>query len=124
MDQIEVYVHSIDPMCFILIRFRCDDCSKRQSKRVLQVAQYSINSNTIQSMSICSYIVYPAQGKIHELKKKLTALKGCDVIPSKNMDILVLVTESNSETDEKKLQIALKSIKEIQCMALTFGNIE
>ena len=75
-------------------------------------------------MRICSYLVYPVKGKIELLKRKLLSLPGCEVFPAENRDVLVLITETNGESEETKLQKNLKKINEIQCLALTFGNVE
>ena len=75
-------------------------------------------------MPICSYIVYPAEGKIETLKKQLSSLQGCQVLPAENRDILILITDTKDITEEIHLQNSLKRIKEIRSLALTFGNIE
>ena len=75
-------------------------------------------------MPICSYIVYPKEGKVKDLKKQLASLPGCQVLPAENRDVIILITDTRSLTDEIHLQTSLKRIKEIQSLALTFGNIE
>ena len=75
-------------------------------------------------MPICSYLVYPVKGKFRTLKRKLLSLPGCEVLPAENRDVLVLVTETNGEAEEAKLQQSLKKIKELQCLALTFGSVD
>ena len=75
-------------------------------------------------MPICSYIVYPAEGKVEDLKRRLSSLQGCQVLPAENRDILILITDTKDITEEIHLQNSLKRIKEIRSLALTFGNIE
>ena len=75
-------------------------------------------------MPICSYLVHPVKGKFKALKRKLLLLPGCEVRPAKNLDILILITETNGEAEETKLQESIKKIKEIQCLALTFGSVD
>ena len=75
-------------------------------------------------MKICSYLVYPVKGKLKALKRKLLLLPGCEVVPAENRDVLILVTETNGEAEETKLQQSLKEIKEVQFLALTFGSVD
>jgi nitrate reductase NapAB chaperone NapD len=75
-------------------------------------------------MQICSYLVYPVKGKIKTLKEKLLLLSGCKVLQAENRDVLILVTETNGDAEETNLQQSLKKIKEVQCLALTFGSLE
>ena len=75
-------------------------------------------------MPICSYIVYPTEGKVEDLKKQLTSLPGCQVLPAENRDVIILITDTKNLTEENHLQTSLKRIDEIQSLALTFGNIE
>ena len=44
-------------------------------------------------------------------------------MPAENRELLLLITETNDETEETKLQNSLKKINEIQCLALTFGSV-
>ncbi len=74
-------------------------------------------------MAICSYIVYPQPGSRDALRSKLTGIAGCDVMPAENNDVMILVTDTNSDSHETAVQQALKQIPEIQCLALTFGDI-
>ena len=75
-------------------------------------------------MQICSYLVYPVKGKYKTLEKRLLSLPGCEVVPAENKDVLILVTETKGKAEENKLQKSLKQIKEIQCLALTFGSVD
>ena len=75
-------------------------------------------------MPICSYIVYPVQGKYGVLKNTLASMPYCEVMPADNQNILILVTDTDSNEEEVKLQQNLKQISEIQCLALTFGSVD
>ena len=75
-------------------------------------------------MGICSYLVFPKSGKRQALVSELAQLPGCDVLPADNHDeLMVLVTETNTPDEEALLQESLKEVEDIQCMALTFGDV-
>ena len=75
-------------------------------------------------MPICSYLVYPVKGKFEALSRKLGLLPGCEVHPAENFEVVMLITETKGEAEETQLQDRLKKIKEVQCLALTFGSVE
>jgi nitrate reductase NapAB chaperone NapD len=75
-------------------------------------------------MPVFSYIAYPKQGQRDELIIDLAALKYCEVIPSDNEEILILVTDAPNENKEKELQHMLKNLKPLQSLGLTFGHTE
>jgi nitrate reductase NapAB chaperone NapD len=72
-------------------------------------------------MPIKSYLVYPVQGKQAELENHLRSLPECEVLPATNHELLVLVTDTASEADEKVLEAKLKRIDTLQCLALVAG---
>lgn len=73
-------------------------------------------------MPVCSYLVYPSQGSKDLLKQTLNATTGCEVVPAENNDLLVLLTETANQEEEKELQEKLKQMKDIQCLALSFAH--
>jgi nitrate reductase NapAB chaperone NapD len=73
-------------------------------------------------MPVLSYIAFPVNGKKTELFNTLSALEFCEVIPSDNKDVLVLVTDTPDEEHEKKLQERLKKINHLQSLSMTFGH--
>jgi len=75
-------------------------------------------------MPVCSYIVHPAEGKAGELIDKLKNTPGCNVTPSDNQELLILVTETWNFDEERQMQEMLRSIPEIDCLALAFGQIK
>ncbi len=72
-------------------------------------------------MPLKSYLAYPADGKRYELTCSLTALSGCEIIPSDNTDILVLITDTPDATAEKLLEEQLQSIESIKFLTLVSG---
>lgn len=75
-------------------------------------------------MAICSYLVFPKPGTRPTLTKTLINLPGSDVLPAENRDdVMVLVTETENKEQETTLQDTLKDIEDIQCLVLTFGEV-
>lgn len=76
-------------------------------------------------MAICSYLVFPKPNTQNTLTHTLTNLPGCNVVPAENRDdVMVLVTETENKEQETTLQDTLKDIQDIQCLVLTFGEVE
>ena len=59
-------------------------------------------------MPILSYLVLPNAGAKGQLFTDLSAMECCEVLPSDNEEVLVLVTDNPDETSEKTLQKNLK----------------
>ena len=75
-------------------------------------------------MPVFSYIAYPEQGAKEQLLKDLTAMNHCDVIPSENNDVLILVTDTPDETQEKILQHKIKNLESLQSLGMTYGHTD
>ena len=75
-------------------------------------------------MPVCSYIVYPVSGRMHPLMETLNSMRGCEVTPANNRELLILVTETSSPREEDLLQEQLKQQEDIECLALAFGEIQ
>lgn len=73
-------------------------------------------------MPIFSYLAYPVQGAKQTLMKDLNSIAHCETIPSDNEDILVLITDTPNEDEEKELQKKLKQINSLQSLGMTFGH--
>jgi hypothetical protein len=72
-------------------------------------------------MPIKSYLAYPARGRRDELSRALRALRGCEVIPAVNRDLLVVVTDTPDEAAEDVLQEALARVELLESLALVAG---
>ena len=75
-------------------------------------------------MPVFSYLAYPAKGAKAELFNDLSALDHCEVIPSENEDILILLTDTPDEEKEKELQNQLKTLKSLESLGMTFGHTD
>jgi len=75
-------------------------------------------------MPVFSYLAYPKQGAKQDLLNDLTALEHCEVTPSDNQNILILITDTPDEETEKVLQKKLKQLKSLESLGLTFGHAD
>lgn len=75
-------------------------------------------------MPIKSYIAFPSSGKKNQLIKVLENTKHCEVLPSSNKNVLVLVTDTKNDQEEETLQQILDSIEEIEHLNLVSGFSE
>ena len=72
-------------------------------------------------MPIKSYLAHPHSGKKMELMQTLTSLNYCEVIPAENKELLILITDTESNAQEDDLQEQLNTIKSIKLLALVSG---
>ena len=75
-------------------------------------------------MPVFSYLAYPVQGAKERLIEELAALEHCEVTPSENEEVLILVTDTPDEETEKKLQKKFKDIKSLESLGMTFGHTD
>lgn len=75
-------------------------------------------------MPVFSYLAYPTSGAKEQLINELAALQYCEVTPSENEAVLILVTDTPDEETEKELQKKLKGIKSLESLGMTFGHTD
>ena len=75
-------------------------------------------------MPVFSYLAYPVQGAKEQLIDELAALEYCEVTPSENEEVLILVTDTPDEKTEKELQKKLKAVKSLESLGMTFGHTD
>ena len=75
-------------------------------------------------MPVFSYLAYPVQGAKERLINELAALEYCEVTPSENEEVLILVTDTPDAETEKELQKKLKEIKSLESLGMTFGHTD
>jgi nitrate reductase NapAB chaperone NapD len=73
-------------------------------------------------MPILSYLVLPQAGAMDQLCTDLSAIECCEIIPSDNQEVVVLVTDTPDEETEKTLQQTLKKLPSLQSISMTFGH--
>lgn len=72
-------------------------------------------------MAIKSYLAHPHTGQKEKLQKELSLIKQCEVIPAENKDVLVLVTETETESQDVLLKEQLDAIDSLKLLALVSG---
>tara|TARA_Y100000385_G_scaffold192669_1_gene199237 strand:+ start:204 stop:440 length:237 start_codon:yes stop_codon:yes gene_type:complete len=72
-------------------------------------------------MPIKSYIAYPFEGKKDVLIDGLNEIKQCEVIPSKNKEIVVVVTETPSNEEDIKLKELIDNLESLKMISLVSG---
>ena len=75
-------------------------------------------------MPIKSYLAIPIEGRKDNLQRDIKKLLKCEVIPSENKNVLVVLTETANEEEEKKLFKKLNSLENLQLLTLVsaFSN--
>ncbi len=72
-------------------------------------------------MPIKSYIAHPIDGKYQELISELSDIQECDIIPSKNKEIVIVVTDTKNDLDDENIQIEINAIKSLKMLSLVSG---
>ena len=75
-------------------------------------------------MPICSYVVFPRQGRGLQVARRLGGIPGCSVQAAEDSDLLLLLTETAEEEAEVALQQTLEKVEDLECMVLTFGEVD
>ncbi len=72
-------------------------------------------------MPIKSYLAHPHNGKKEILINALSALSNCEIIPAENKEVVVLITETDTEEQDKKLKEQIETIDSLKLLALVSG---
>ena len=75
-------------------------------------------------MPVFSYLAYPKPGAKEQLIRDLAALDYCETTPADNAEILILVTDTPDEDQEKALQKKLKQLSSLESLGMTFGHVD
>ena len=75
-------------------------------------------------MPVFSYLAYPKQGAKEQLIKDLASLDFCEATPADNEEILLLVTDTPGDDQEKALQKKLKELNSLESLGMTFGHVD
>lgn len=75
-------------------------------------------------MPIASYLVHPAPGMKTHVTAALNRIHGCEVVPSENRDVLVLITDTPDRKSDRKLSRVLDTVEGIHCLSLVYGHME
>ncbi|PCI31441.1 MAG: hypothetical protein COB60_11750 [Flavobacteriaceae bacterium] len=72
-------------------------------------------------MPIKSYILHPLDGEKQLLIKELSQFPECEITPAENHEIIVLVTDTDSEIADTNLFNKLNELKSLKHMSLVSG---
>jgi nitrate reductase NapAB chaperone NapD len=75
-------------------------------------------------MVICSYVLIAATGSADALARRIAALPGCDVVPARNRDMLLVVTEAQDAHADRALRERIAGMPGVRSLALAFGEVE
>ena len=75
-------------------------------------------------MPVKSYLAMSHKGQKNQLQNAIGQLSECEVLPSDNKDVLIVVTETSDEKADKKLFKKLNSLPNLQMLTLVsaFSN--
>lgn len=72
-------------------------------------------------MPIKSYLAHPHNGKFKELLNELSSINGCDIIPSTNRELAVLVTDTLNEIEDSKLVAQINELESLKMLSMVSG---
>lgn len=75
-------------------------------------------------MPIFSFIAYPEDSMKDQLIKDLSLIQYCEVKPSDNKDVLILLTDTPDEETNKNLISKIKDLPSLQSLSMTFGHTD
>jgi nitrate reductase NapAB chaperone NapD len=68
-------------------------------------------------MPIKSYLALANESQLENLRNELLEL-GCEVVPAENKDVLIVVTETASETEDEALLERLQGLQHLRHLTL------
>ncbi|HMV26806.1 MAG TPA: hypothetical protein PLH27_14180 [bacterium] len=72
-------------------------------------------------MPVKSYLAYPMQDQREALAQALKELPNCEIVPSDNYDVFVIVTDTSDDAQEKEIEEKLLKIENIRFLSLVSG---
>jgi nitrate reductase NapAB chaperone NapD len=72
-------------------------------------------------MPVKSYIATPLNGKLKELHLQFEQIEGCEVIPSQNKDVLIVLTDTDTDEQDEKVYQLLLSVPDLEQLTLVSG---
>lgn len=72
-------------------------------------------------MPIKSYLAFPKKGQKALLEKSLSTFPACEVLPSENKDLLIIVSETANHEEEELLLKELNQIGSLHHLNLVAG---
>ena len=72
-------------------------------------------------MPIISYLAHPHEGKKVELQEALSTMGQCEVIPAENKNLLIIVTDTDTDDEQYDLKERIEAIESLKLLALVSG---
>ena len=72
-------------------------------------------------MPVKSFIVFPKPQGLNPLMETLLSTPGCSVFPSKNESVFVLVTDTNTDDEEKDLLALINELPLLDQLTMVAG---
>jgi len=75
-------------------------------------------------MPIFSFLAYPEKHIMKQLIQDLSQTPNCEVKPSDNKDVLILLLDTPDDKTGKDLINGIKKLESLQSLSMTFGHTE
>ncbi len=75
-------------------------------------------------MPIFSFLAYPEKEMKDQLIKDLSEIQYCEVKPSENQEVVILLTDTPDEETNKDLIKKVKDLASLQSLSMTFGHTD
>ncbi len=72
-------------------------------------------------MPIKSYLAHSQEGRKNDLIQSLSAIKECEITPSENHELIVIVTDTKSDNDDILLKEKIEAIESLKLLAMVSG---
>lgn len=72
-------------------------------------------------MPVKSYLARPHEARFQELLNELSKLDGCEIIPSTNKEVVVLVTDTKNEIEDNALLMEINAVKSLKMLSMVSG---
>ena len=72
-------------------------------------------------MPIKSYLAYPQDGKYQQMISKLSEIEECDIISSKNKEVVVIITDTKDDIHDRDIEIKINDIKSLKMLSMVSG---
>jgi len=72
-------------------------------------------------MPIISYLAHPNEGRKDELLEALNAMDQCEVIPAENKNLLIVVTDTDTDEEQDDLKEKIEAVESLKLLALVSG---
>ena len=75
-------------------------------------------------MPIFSFLAYPVDNQKETLIKELSEIPCCEITPSENEDVIIVLLDTPDEQTNAELINTIKNLKSIQSLNMAFGHSE